>query len=60
MQALGAFGNLGLKQGKTAFLRHVPAALMNLQEAVAMQPELAEFGAVLARLEPESMHVDEH
>ena len=60
MQALGAFGNLGLKQGKTSFLRHVPAALMNLQEAVAMQPELAEFGAVLARLEPESMHVDEH
>ncbi len=50
MQALGAFGNLGLRQGKPMFLRHVRAAMVNLREVVSTLPELAEFGAVLATL----------
>lgn len=54
MQALGAYGFLGLKQGKPAFLRHIPAALRNLREVVALLPELAEFGALLAPLRGES------
>lgn len=54
MQALGAYGFLGLKQGKPAFLRHIPAALANLREVVALLPELAEFGALLAPLRGES------
>jgi aminoglycoside/choline kinase family phosphotransferase len=31
MQALGAYGMLGVKKEKTEFLRHIPRALMNLQ-----------------------------
>ena len=54
MQALGAYGFLGLTQGKPAFLRHIPAALTNLREVVATLPELAEFGALLATLRGES------
>jgi len=53
MQALGAYGNLGLKQGKPAFLRHVPAAFENLREVASTLPELAEFSAVLASLNVE-------
>ncbi len=54
MQALGAYGFLGLKQEKPAFLRHIPAALANLREVVALLPELAEFGALLAPLRGDS------
>ncbi|MCX5806437.1 MAG: phosphotransferase [Proteobacteria bacterium] len=35
MQALGAYGFLGLMKGVTAFLEHIPAGLMNLQRAVS-------------------------
>jgi aminoglycoside/choline kinase family phosphotransferase len=33
MQALGAYGFLGLKRGKETFLGHIPAGLANLREA---------------------------
>ena len=33
MQALGAYGFLGLKKGLKAFLEHIPAGLRNLQRA---------------------------
>jgi N-acetylmuramate 1-kinase len=35
MQALGAYGFLGLKKGVTAFLEHIPAGLTNLQRAAS-------------------------
>lgn len=35
MQALGAYGFLGIKKGLTAFLEHIPAGLANLQRAVS-------------------------
>jgi aminoglycoside/choline kinase family phosphotransferase len=57
MQALGAYGFLGLTQGKPAFLSHIPAALSSLREVVALLPELAEFGALLAPLKVPSATV---
>ena len=50
MQALGAYGFLGIVKGRDAFLAHIPAALASLREVVAAVPELAEFGAMLAGL----------
>ncbi len=50
IQALGAYGFLGLSQGKPAFLQHIPAALSNLREVVAQLPELSELGELLASL----------
>jgi hypothetical protein len=35
MQALGAYGFLGLKKGLKTFLDHIPAGLMNLQRAAS-------------------------
>jgi len=35
IQALGAYGFLGLKKGLTAFLDHIPAGLANLQRAAS-------------------------
>jgi len=40
MQALGAYGFLGLKKGLGAFLDHIPAALRNLQLATAYAASL--------------------
>jgi hypothetical protein len=34
MQALGAYGFLGLVKGSTAFLQHIPAALDSLRSVV--------------------------
>lgn len=45
MQALGAYGKLGVADGKTAFLRHIPSAVANLREVLAQSgllPGLAE------------------
>lgn len=45
MQALGAYGKLGVADGKTEFLRHIPAAVSNLQEVLEISgllPGLAE------------------
>jgi aminoglycoside/choline kinase family phosphotransferase len=55
MQALGAYGKLGVADGKTAFLRHIPAAVANLQEVLAksgLLPGLAD-ALVLRQIEPE-------
>ncbi|OPY87050.1 MAG: Phosphotransferase enzyme family protein [Syntrophus sp. PtaU1.Bin208] len=35
MQALGAYGFLGLQKGKAAFLAHIPNGLRNLQDATS-------------------------
>lgn len=57
MQALGAYGKLGVADGKTAFLRHVPAAVTNLREVLAgsgLLPGLAE-ALVLRHVESSSV-----
>ena len=50
MQALGAYGYLGLVRGNHAFLEHIPAALRSLGEVIAEIEELQPLQAVLARL----------
>jgi len=57
MQALGAYGMLGVKKGKTEFLRHIPRALANLQSVLghsgcsdALLEILANIGANARRL----------
>ncbi len=40
MQALGAYGFLGLKAGKREFLAYIPAGLHNLLEAAGAKPDL--------------------
>lgn len=59
MQALGAYGKLGVADGKTAFLRHIPAAVGNLKEVLAesgLLPGLAE-ALELRGIEPPSSPV---
>jgi len=41
MQALGAYGFLGLKKGLPAFLEHIPSGLANLRYAASRVPALA-------------------
>jgi len=50
MQALGAYGFLGLAKGNRSFLRHVPAAIASLRQVIADLPELHALGAALAYL----------
>jgi aminoglycoside/choline kinase family phosphotransferase len=50
MQALGAYGFLGLAKGNRHFLAHVPAALTSLREIVREMKTLAPLGAALASL----------
>lgn len=50
MQALGAYGFLGLVKNKPEFLAHVPVALASLREVVPGVPGLGEFGELLAGL----------
>jgi len=47
MQALGAYGFLGLKGGRPAFLRHVPSARKSLREVMARLEGLEEVVALL-------------
>jgi len=52
MQALGAFGFLGLKKGLKVFLEHIPAGLRNLHDAtshVAFLPRLRELSELCQR-----------
>jgi aminoglycoside/choline kinase family phosphotransferase len=51
MQALGAYGFLGLAKGNRHFLTHVPAALKSLREIVNEMKTLAPLGAALASLD---------
>jgi len=50
MQALGAYGFLGLVRERTAFLEHIPAALASLREVLARIPELAATRGLVERL----------
>jgi hypothetical protein len=53
MQALGAYGFLGLKKGLKAFLEHTPAGLQNLHRAVgqvASLPHLRELTLACQRM----------
>lgn len=50
MQALGAYGFLGLVKGHRHFLAHVPAALDSLRKVVAEIDLLQPLGATLANL----------
>jgi hypothetical protein len=50
MQALGAYGFLGLVKGNKAFLGHIPAAMASLRSLVGEIPELRKLGALLERL----------
>lgn len=50
MQALGAYGFLGLVKGNKAFLDHIPAALQSLRSLVAEIPELERLGDALDRV----------
>ncbi len=47
MQALGAYGFLGLQKGLTAFLDHIPAGLANLERAVSHVPALPHLRELL-------------
>jgi hypothetical protein len=53
MQALGAYGFLGLKKGLKTFLEHTPAGLQNLQYAAsraATLPRLRELSSTCQRV----------
>jgi len=50
MQALGAYGYLGLVRGNQSFLDHIPAALASLRSIVAAIPRTEELQEVLAEL----------
>jgi len=53
MQALGAYGFLGLKKGLKTFLEHIPAGLQNLQYAAsqaATLPRLQELSSKCQRV----------
>ena len=50
MQALGAYGFLGMKRGKPEFLSHIPAARQSLREVAGRVEGLREIAAVLEKL----------
>ena len=50
MQALGAYGNLGIVKGNRAFLAHIPAALAALRSLVAEVAGLERLHGVLTAL----------
>lgn len=49
MQALGAYGFLGMKKGKQTFLGHIPRALDHLEQAAAPLPGLPRLKTLLHR-----------
>ena len=54
MQALGAYGFLGLEKGLKEYLDHVPAAVRNLRRAVDRVAGCRRLQELLARCEPVS------
>jgi len=50
MQALGAYGYLGLVMSRPAFLQHIPAALAALKLVVSRIPDLKDLGVLLKGL----------
>ena len=51
MQALGAYGFLGLVKGHEHFLKHIPAALMSLQRMVGEIDGLSQLAETLRDLD---------
>ena len=51
MQALGAYGFLGLVKERAHFLQHIPAAMRSLREVVGRIAGLDGLASILARLE---------
>jgi aminoglycoside/choline kinase family phosphotransferase len=47
MQALGAYGFLGIEKGKPAFLKHVTPALNNLESVVSELPDAGLFADLI-------------
>jgi aminoglycoside/choline kinase family phosphotransferase len=58
MQALGAYGFLGLKKGIKSFLGYIPAGLRNLHRAasVAILPQLRELSDECSRALDQKRH----
>ena len=50
MQALGAYGFLGLVKERPNFLRHIPAAMKSLKEVLPRIPGLQQLGKVIEEL----------
>ena len=50
MQALGAYGFLGLTRGRPHFLKHIPAAMASLREVTARISGLERLSDLLAKL----------
>jgi N-acetylmuramate 1-kinase len=50
MQALGAYGFLGLVKGNKTFLDHIPAAMDSLRGLVAEIPDLERLSIALDRV----------
>jgi aminoglycoside/choline kinase family phosphotransferase len=50
MQALGAYGFLGLVKGSKTFLNHIPPAIASLRELVGEIPELEKLSVALEGL----------
>ena len=50
MQALGAYGYLGLVKGNKAFLAHTPAALVTLGQVLATTPGLGTLHRLVCQL----------
>lgn len=49
MQALGAYGFLGLVKGRRYFLEHIPRALRNLEDVIGCLKELGELRRLIGR-----------
>lgn len=54
MQALGAYGFLGLRQGKRSFLRHIPDGFAHLSRAAEEVPELTRLRELLDKIRREA------
>jgi aminoglycoside/choline kinase family phosphotransferase len=50
MQALGAYGFLGIVKEREHFLQHIPAALVNLKQVLERITGLERLSALLAKL----------
>ncbi len=50
MQALGAYGFLGLVKGSKAFLNHIPTAIQSLRSLIERMPNLKQLEQALAAL----------
>jgi hypothetical protein len=56
MQALGAYGFLGISKGIEGFLQHIPAAMKSLDDVVREIEGLESLTDFLATVSPRTMH----